>query len=46
MMPFLNPLALDALIPKFHSHFLPYFGSGSPPGPEGQSRQGFGGPIN
>ena len=33
---FLNPL--DAPIPKAHFHFLPNFGSGSPPGPGGQSR--------
>ena len=43
MSTFLNPL--DALIPKipFSFLFLPNFGSGSPPGPRGQSREDLGG---
>ena len=43
IMTFLNPL--DALIPKAPFSLLPRFGSGSPPGPRGQSRQDFGGAL-
>ena len=40
-----TPRRTDSKNPIF-IFFLPNFGSGSPPGPGGQSREDFGGPVN
>ena len=44
ILTFLNPL--NALIPKIPFSFFAEMGSGSPPGPGGQSPLDFAGPIN